>query len=60
MDSKTAKLKIKSDKELSVKWYNPREGGDLQVGSIKSVSSGNVTLGNPPADADKDWVVVVK
>ncbi len=60
MKSKNAKLKIKADKELSVKWFNPREGGELLEGSIKSVSSGNRSLGNPPADDDKDWVVVVR
>jgi len=45
----------------SVKWFNPREGGDLQEGSVASVQGGNkVKLENPPADNDKDWLVVVK
>lgn len=60
MGTKNAKLKIKSDKELSVKWFNPREGGNLMEGSVKTVSSGRQSLGNPPADAEKDWVVVVR
>jgi hypothetical protein len=58
--TKNAKIKIKSEKELSVKWFNPRQGGNMMEGSIKTVSSGNQSLGNPPADADKDWVVVMR
>jgi hypothetical protein len=47
--------------EFSVSWYNPREGGELQKAEIQKVTGGDlVTLGNPPADADKDWVVLVK
>ena len=46
---------------FSVRWFNPRTGGKLQTGSIKTVSGGNtVQLGQPPADADEDWLVVVR
>lgn len=46
---------------MKVLWFNPRKGGGLQVGSIKSVLPGTeVDLGNPPAADGKDWVVVVK
>ncbi|WP_372808611.1 DUF5060 domain-containing protein [Pontiella sp.] len=44
-----------------VQWFNPREGGGLQAGSVAAVQGGgNVALGNPPADPDKDWAIVVK
>lgn len=45
----------------TVKWFNPRSGGDLQNGSVTIVSGGtDVSLGNPPADAKEDWLVVVR
>jgi hypothetical protein len=46
---------------LTVKWFNPRRGGALQVGSVKQVTGpGKVSLGQPPADAEEDWVVLVR
>jgi hypothetical protein len=44
-----------------VSWYNPRAGGDLLKGSIESLTGpGRLSLGDPPADRDRDWVVLVK
>jgi hypothetical protein len=46
---------------FTVKWFNPRTGGKLMDGSVKSVTGGgSASLGNPPADADQDWLVVVR
>jgi hypothetical protein len=46
---------------FSVQWFNPRAGGPLQDGSVKTVEGGgNVLLGNPPADPEKDWAVLVR
>ncbi len=46
---------------LTVKWFNPRQGGALQNGSVQSVQAvGQAALGNPPADPDQDWLVVVR
>ena len=46
---------------FTVAWYNPREGGPLQAGSVAEVKGpGKVSLGRPPADPSKDWVVLVK
>jgi hypothetical protein len=46
--------------QLSVQWYNPRTGGELQNGSKKSVKAGTrVDLGTAPSEKDKDWVVLV-
>jgi hypothetical protein len=43
-----------------VKWYNPRAGGGLLDGSVTGVSGGALrSLGDPPADAAKDWAVLV-
>lgn len=47
--------------EYSIQWLNPREGGYLKEGSMKSVKGpGLQSLGTPPNDANKDWVVLVK
>jgi hypothetical protein len=43
--------------------YNPRKGGVLQTGKVKSITgSGKQSLGLPPIkkERDKDWVVLVK
>jgi len=46
---------------FTVKWFNPRTGGALQNGSVKSVPGGSsVALGQPPADATEDWVVLLR
>jgi hypothetical protein len=46
---------------FTVQWFNPRQGGPLATGSVKSVTGGGtVALGGPPADAAEDWLVVVR
>jgi len=48
--------------KLNVKWYDPRNGGDLQDGSVKEVTGGgqNVPLGNAPGSTGSDWVILVR
>ena len=56
----TAELDI-TEGRFNVWWYNPRAGGKLQAGSVETVTGpGKVELGTPPAEKDKDWVVLVK
>lgn len=56
--------------EYSVEWFDPRNGGELQTGSVEKI---NITsplkqyfrrekhsLGSPPKDKTKDWVVLIK
>ncbi|MDA0195941.1 MAG: DUF5060 domain-containing protein [Bacteroidetes bacterium] len=46
---------------FSVKWYNPRSGGDLQMGSVSQVEGGKtVDIGMPPSETILDWVVLIK
>ncbi len=46
---------------FTVKWFNPRSGGKLMDGSVKSVEAGRAAvLGNPPADAGEDWLAVIR
>ena len=45
----------------SVRWFDPREGGALQVGSVREVRGpGRVELGAPPGAATEDWVIIVR
>ncbi len=45
----------------SVHWFNPRAGGELTTSSVTKVESGkSASIGSPPSDADKDWLVVVR
>lgn len=47
--------------EADVRWFNPRNGGDLQSGSVQSVNGDSVVaLGDPPSDRNEDWLVVVR
>ncbi|QGY42213.1 DUF5060 domain-containing protein [Maribellus comscasis] len=58
---KTTGVNFQSDGNFKVQWFNPREGGGLKNGSVDKVAgSGFQDLGNPPEDAQKDWVVVVQ
>jgi hypothetical protein len=46
---------------FEVKWYNPRTGGALRNGSVRSVQAGGLrALGNPPAETTSDWAVLVR
>jgi hypothetical protein len=54
-------LQLNDNKSYSVKWFNPRDGGELQYGSVSEISGGgSKPLGNPSGDVEKDWVVVVR
>ena len=44
-----------------VSWYNPRIGGELQAGTPAQVAGpGKVSVGMPPSEIDRDWVVLLK
>lgn len=47
--------------EFSIQWYDPRNGGDLQSGTIAHANGGGVVdLGRSPDAPAEDWAVVVK
>jgi hypothetical protein len=53
-------LKLESG-SYRVRWFNPRTGGALDGGSVRTVTGpGAVSLGEAPADPDKDWAVLVE
>jgi CubicO group peptidase (beta-lactamase class C family) len=44
-----------------VKWFNPREGGELQEGSIKELRGPGLNwTGWPPANFSRDWVALIR
>lgn len=46
---------------FDVLWFDPRNGGDLQIGTVATVSGGNeVALGMPPGAPTSDWAVLVR
>jgi hypothetical protein len=46
---------------FTVHWFDPRNGGDLQIGSFEAVDGGDRTdIGTPPDDSGKDWVVLLR
>jgi hypothetical protein len=45
----------------SVQWYDPRNGGPLQEGTVSSVTGpGEVPIGSPPGLPGEDWVALVR
>ena len=45
---------------FTVKWFNPRTGGDLQDGSVTSMIGGaRRSLGKPPSQSAQDWVALI-
>lgn len=46
---------------LTIHWYNPRTGGALQSGSVKTIDgSGVQNIGHPPSDENRDWVALIR
>jgi len=46
---------------FDVQWYDPRNGGSLQTGTIRAIRGGAIrSLGSPPRDSDEDWTVLVR
>jgi hypothetical protein len=46
---------------FQIRWFNPRQGTPMQMGSLASISGpGKFNLGQPPRDTDKDWVALVE
>ena len=48
-------------RSFAVSWFNPRTGGELLTGSVRTVEGGkSVSIGNPPSDANEDWLAIVR
>jgi hypothetical protein len=43
-----------------IRWFNPRQGGPTEVGTLTSATGpGRINIGQPPRDTDKDWIALV-
>jgi hypothetical protein len=53
---------LPSSNTYTVQWYDPRNGGSLQNGSVISISGGgsNVLYGVPPSNPSKDWILLFR
>lgn len=50
-----------TNKTFSISWYDPRNGGDLKIGSVSSIQDqGFQSIGLPPSEPDMDWVALIK
>ncbi len=47
-------------KTFTVHWYDPKNGGDLQVGTQKIIKGGGMTSIGLPPDNTGDWVALIK
>jgi hypothetical protein len=46
---------------FQIRWFDPRAGGPLQMGTLASTTGpGKVNIGQPLKDTDKDWVALVE
>ncbi|MBN1598073.1 MAG: DUF5060 domain-containing protein [Bacteroidales bacterium] len=51
----------KTNKKYSIRWYDPRKGGDLQAGTVDSVlAEGTASTGLPPDNRNKDWICLLR
>lgn len=49
------------DGAYRVRWFDPRNGGDLKTGSVSEIQGGPaVSVGSAPRLPDRDWVVLVE
>jgi hypothetical protein len=59
--TKNAGLSLPDGKKYSVKWFNPRSGGELTEGTVSVIQGkGYRLLGVPPDGKDMAWIAVVK
>ena len=55
----TTELRLQQGR-YTVKWYDPRGGGPLQDGTVRTLNGpGSRPIGDPPSEKSSDWVVLV-
>ncbi len=61
-DGGTATLDLRdASGDFQVRWFDPRNGGALQIGSVGSLTAGGPrSLGEAPSEAAEDWVVLLQ
>ncbi|HYD82789.1 MAG TPA: DUF5060 domain-containing protein, partial [Opitutus sp.] len=57
----TTNITLPKSETYTVRWFNPRAGGNLRTGTVASVKGGStVSLGRPPAETSLDWVALLR
>ncbi len=58
----TAEINLNGvDGVFDVHWYDTREGGELQEGTVRQIRGGNVRdIGLPPAERNQDWLAFIR
>jgi Putative collagen-binding domain of a collagenase len=58
----TINLTSKSTSTLySIRWYDPNNGGTLQVGTVSTITGGGIrSVGSAPINTSKDWTVLIR
>jgi hypothetical protein len=61
-NGRTTKLDLsKANGGFDIQWYNPRKGGTLEEGTVRSVKGGDwVEIGTGPSEIHEDWTVLIK
>lgn len=56
----TTDLTVAIKGTYDIAWFDPRNGGELQTGSVTQLtSSGTHSLGTPPSDENQDWAILI-
>ena len=57
----SANLNLQESGIFEVTWFDPRNGGDLQDGTVLSVTGpGSRSLGSAPSSTTSDWAILVR
>lgn len=53
--------KLTLEGSFDLKWFDPRNGGELQKGKLKKVKGGStIDLMGAPSEPEKDWVLLLE
>lgn len=58
-DGGTCDITTTGTQDYNVQWYDPRNGGALQTGSLSSIPAGTFGIGQAPSSTTSDWVVLL-
>jgi len=54
-------LRAEGSRSWTVLWYDPRNGGKLQEGTVRTIHSPAVAnIGLPPRDEGEDWLAIIR
>lgn len=56
----TTNINLPAGSTFAVQWFDPRNGGSLQDGSVTSVPGGSsISLGSAPNSSGSDWAILI-